>query len=60
MLLFQYKRTIILITHNLQRGVEMGTQCAIQVKGRIIYHQQRDKIDLANFEALYFQHVGNG
>jgi len=53
------KRTIILITHNLQRGVEMGNRLAIQVKGRMIFHEYREKVDLANFEALYFKHVGN-
>lgn len=53
------KRTIILITHNLQRGVEMGSRLAIQVKGKIIFHEYQEKVNLANFEELYFKHVGN-
>ena len=57
--LHHQRRTIVLITHNLQRGVEMGTRLAIQVRGRIIFHQYREKLDLSNFEQLYFQHVGS-
>ncbi len=53
------KRTIVLITHNLKRGVEMGNRLAIQVKGKIIFNEYQDKIDLSNFEDLYFQHVGS-
>lgn len=53
------KRTIILITHNLQRGVEMGSRLAIQVNGQIIFHEYQDKVNKANFEELYFKHVGN-
>ncbi len=51
------ERTIILITHNLNRGLALANQVAILVQGRLIYHQPRTDVNEAEFEQLYFQHV---
>ncbi|MBI5788242.1 MAG: heme ABC exporter ATP-binding protein CcmA [Candidatus Schekmanbacteria bacterium] len=57
--LHQAQRTIVMITHNLQRGVEIGTRLAIQVKGQIVFNEYQHQVDLAGFEELYFKYVGN-
>jgi heme exporter protein A len=53
-------RTIIMITHNIERGLEVCTHVAIQVMGRIIYMEGIEKIDRNNFELKYFNTVGRG
>lgn len=51
-------RTIIMITHNLKLGLEMGTRVALQVAGKIHLDQPSAKLDHANFEEVYFKAVG--
>jgi heme exporter protein A len=51
-------RTIIMITHNIERGLEVCTHAAIQVMGRIVYMEEIAKVDRDNFEARYFDMVG--
>lgn len=50
-------RTIVMATHNLQRGLELCDRAAILAKGRIVYKDSIDEIEKNNFERLYFQHV---
>ncbi|MBI1987880.1 MAG: heme ABC exporter ATP-binding protein CcmA [Nitrospinae bacterium] len=54
------QRTILLVTHNLARGLGMGDEVAIQVGGRILYREERGKIDPASFEERYFHCVEEG
>jgi heme exporter protein A len=51
-------RTIVMITHNLKLGLEMGTRVALQVAGKIQLDQPSDKLDHTNFEEVYFKAVG--
>ncbi len=51
------ERTIVLISHNLSRGLGLASRIAILVEGRIIYHQYRKDIKDADFEQLYFKYV---
>lgn len=53
-------RTIIMITHNIERGLEVCTHVAIQVMGKISYMEEIEKVDRDNFEAKYFKTVGEG
>ena len=53
-------RTIIMITHNIERGLEVCTHVAIQVMGKIAYMEDIEKVDRDNFEAKYFKTVGEG
>ncbi|MEK6590602.1 MAG: ABC transporter ATP-binding protein [Nitrospinota bacterium] len=53
-------RTIIMITHNIERGLEVCTHVAIQVMGKIVYMEGIEKIDRNNFELKYFNTVGRG
>jgi heme exporter protein A len=50
-------RSIVMTTHNLQRGLELCDTVAIQVNGRMVYKASAEEIDRGNFEALYFDSV---
>ena len=47
------KRTIILTTHNLERGLELGERLLILDKGRIVYEGSRQTLDLAGLKQVY-------
>jgi heme ABC exporter ATP-binding subunit CcmA len=47
------KRTIILTTHNLERGLELGERLLILDKGKIVYEGSRQALDLAGLEEAY-------
>ncbi len=47
-------RTIVMTTHNIERGLEMCDQVAMQVRGKILYREPISKIDQDNFEEIYF------
>lgn len=49
------KRTIILTTHNLERGIEMGDRMVILNQGKIVYEMLKENLDLANLEKAYHQ-----
>jgi heme exporter protein A len=51
-------RTIILSTHDLQRGLELCDDIAIQYQGKIVYHCPALGIDVRSFEQLYVDHIG--
>lgn len=50
-------RTIIMITHNIARGLEMCDRVLIQVTGRIVYDKPIGEVDREGFEGLYFDIV---
>lgn len=56
-LLHDRKRTIIMVTHNLRRGMESATRLGILARGELVYLQQKDSVDPTSFEALYFRHL---
>ena len=47
------KRTIILTTHNLERGLELGDRLLILDKGKIVYEGSRQVLDLAGLKEAY-------
>ncbi len=47
------KRTIILTTHNLERGLELGERLLILDNGRIVYEGSRQVLDLAGLKEAY-------
>jgi ABC-type multidrug transport system ATPase subunit len=51
-------RTIILSTHDFQRGLELCDDIAIQRHGKIVYHGPALGLDIRAFEQLYVDHVG--
>jgi len=52
------RRTIVMITHNLKLGVDLGTRVALQVAGKIHFDQPADAFDHARFDEIYFKTVG--
>ncbi len=51
-------RSVVMITHNLKLGIEMGTRVVLQVAGKIHFDQPSDKFDHARFDDIYFKTVG--
>ena len=51
------ERTVLMTTHSLARGLELCDEAAIQVEGRIVYQEDRDKLDADGFEERYFHYV---
>lgn len=47
------KRTIILTTHNLERGLELGDRLLILDRGKIVYEGPRQVLDLAGLKQAY-------
>ena len=47
------KRTVILTTHNLERGLELGECLIILDKGRIVYQGSRQDLDLSGLKEAY-------
>jgi len=46
-------RTIVMTTHNLERGLEICDRAAILVNGRIVYQAGKDNLDLISFRETY-------
>ena len=53
------KRTLIMTTHDLSCGLEMGDKVAVQVKGRFALFENKDNLDKPAFEELYFETINN-
>ncbi len=53
----QGQRTIIMTTHNLPRGLELGDEVAILAEGRIVYHEERTEKDIEAFAGTYARYT---
>ena len=51
-------RSLLMTTHNLEQGLELCDEVAIQVRGRVVYREREEAIDHARFTETYFAHVG--
>lgn len=49
----EQKRTIILTTHNLERGLELGDRLLILNRGKIVYQKTRQDLDLPALKEAY-------
>ncbi|MDO8577681.1 MAG: ABC transporter ATP-binding protein [Dehalococcoidales bacterium] len=47
------RRTIILVTHSLERGLELGDSIIILDRGKIVFEGVREALDLAGVQAAY-------
>jgi heme exporter protein A len=52
-----HQRTILMTTHNLERGLSLGNRMVILTKGKIGYDAPRRDITLAEAQAQYYQYV---
>jgi len=53
-------RTVVMTTHNLERGLELSNQVVILNKGEIVYHAARTEIDTSVFHETYDSYTGTG
>lgn len=52
------KRTIVMITHNLDVGLSMASRVVVQVAGQIMFDEQEKDVDHNDFREVYFKTVG--
>ncbi len=57
-MLRQSHHTVILTTHNLERGLEMGQRVVILVRGRVVYDSPKGMLDAAAFKDAYDHYTG--
>ena len=51
------QRTILMTTHNLERGLSLGNRVVILAKGKIAYDVQRQRVGMAEVREQYYRHV---
>jgi len=51
-------RTVLMTTHNLERGLSMGDRVAILAGGRIAYEADKSTLDLEGLREVYYRFVG--
>jgi heme exporter protein A len=47
------KRTIILVTHNLERGLDVGERLMILARGKIVYEHTTQALDVTDLKQAY-------
>jgi len=50
-------RTVIMSSHRLERGLELGDRVVILASGRITYEESKESLDLANFTSVYSRYT---
>ena len=50
-------RTIIMSSHRLESGLELGDRIAILASGRIVFQESTDKLDTSSFSDIYARHT---
>lgn len=51
------QRTVLMTTHNLERGLSMGNRLVILAGGKIVYDVQRKDVDVAELRQQYYKYV---
>lgn len=51
------ERTILMTTHNLERGLSLGSRVVILAKGKIVYDVPRRDVSAAELREQYYQYV---
>jgi heme exporter protein A len=51
------RRTVLMTTHNLDRGLALGDRVAILAGGRIAYQARKSELDTEQFREVYYQYV---
>lgn len=53
-------QTVVMTTHNLDRGLELGDKIAIMDRGKIVYQAFRNELSNVDFRQVYDQCTGKG
>jgi ABC-type uncharacterized transport system ATPase component len=51
------QRTILMTTHNLERGLALGERIVILARGKIAYDALRQDVSVAEVREQYYRHV---
>ncbi len=51
-------RTVIMTTHSLERGLEMGDHVVILAEGRIVYEESKRALDMLSLQEAYHHYTG--
>jgi heme exporter protein A len=51
------QRTILMTTHNLERGLSLGNRVIILAKGKIVYEAARQDVTIEAVRRKYFEYV---
>lgn len=51
------QRTIVMVTHDIKRGLESATKVGILSKGRLVYLRDRSEVDTEEFEHVYLRYL---
>jgi len=51
------QRTVLMTTHNLERGLSLGNRVVILAKGKIVYDTPRQAVSIDTVRDQYYQHV---
>jgi len=51
------RRTIVMVTHDLKRGLEAATKVGILSRGKLVYLKDRSEIDPGEFEHAYLRYL---
>jgi heme exporter protein A len=50
-------RTVVMTTHDLERGLAVADRVVILAKGRVVFEANRDQLDTVAFKEAYRQHT---
>lgn len=53
-------RTVVITTHNLERGLALGDRIAIIDRGKIVYRAAKQELMKSDFRLIYDQYTGTG
>ncbi len=51
------EQTILMVTHDLEQGMELADRIAVLVKGKLVLNQAQQKIDQKKFRQTYYNLV---
>lgn len=51
-------RTVVMTTHSLERGLEMGDHVVIMAEGRIVYEESKRALDMLSLQEAYHHYTG--
>jgi len=53
-------RTVVMTTHNLERGLELGDSIIILDRGKVVYQATKHEVGTLDFQQVYDQYTGTG
>lgn len=56
----RYDRTMIMVSHDFQKGLAMASHALVLAKGKLVIFQEKSELDYEEFSSLYETTVGMG